>query len=122
LASLIELLKASPLDDWGFLHHVDMPVWEPGLFEILEKSACSCESPCEAVVPIHKTRRGHPILLSPTLNAPILGLDPARDRLDHWLQGRRIKTTEVPFACVLENWNGGPAALMPTHKEHIGQT
>src|SRR6266550_3520810 len=38
LASLQCLLKLSPLREPGFLYHVDMPVWEPELFDQLEAS------------------------------------------------------------------------------------
>ena len=102
LAALQTLLKACPQQDWAFLYHVDMPVWEPPLFERLEKEA---RQQLDAIVPIHDGRKGHPVLLSPRLSPEILALDPATNRLDHWLRAQRLRAVEVGLPCVLENWN-----------------
>ena len=108
LASLIALLHALPLNNPGFVYHVDMPVWEPELFEMLETSLK--EATPEAVIPSFQEERGHPVLLSPLLRESLMNLSPERDRLDHWLNTRQTKIVDVPFSCVLENWNE-PLAL-----------
>lgn len=102
LSALQTLLRACPQQDWAFLYHVDMPVWEPAVFERLAQAA---PGDAEAVVPMHAGRKGHPLLLSPTLGAIILALNPTQDRLDYWLRTRRISAVDLPYSCVLENWN-----------------
>lgn len=104
LGSLQVLIQASPIMGWGFVHHVDMPVWHRELFDLL--AARTTEAPdCLAVVPTHRERRGHPVALSPALQAKLLQADPLVDRLDLMLQEGGVKTVEVPYPCVLENWN-----------------
>lgn len=106
LAALQALLKASPLGEWGFVYHVDMPVWEDGLFERLAAELpVSPRRGAEAIVPVFKGRKGHPVLLSPELHQPLMALDPAKDRLDFFLRSREEAAVEVSFPCVLENWN-----------------
>lgn len=105
MGAFLALLKAAPLSDWGFLYHVDMPVWEKGLFETLSARARQDGPACDAVVPSCQGRKGHPVLLSPKNKAALSALDPAHDRLDFWLRSREAATVEVPYACVLENWN-----------------
>lgn len=112
LASLQALLRASPPEGWTFVHHVDMPVWDAALFETLAaniSTATHAKSPdvIDAVVPVHGGRVGHPVALSRNAAPAVLGLDPSNGRLDAWLRGARVKTVEVPQACVLENWNTG---------------
>lgn len=102
LASLQALTKALPLSGWASLHHVDMPVWEAGLFDALESALGE-----EALVPVYEGKGGHPLLLSPALAGPLAALDPAKDRLDEWLRTRKVVRLDVPFACVRENWNAG---------------
>ena len=109
LGAFQELLAAVPLTKWAFLYHVDMPIWDDELFYTLTSYLPKGgELPAEAIVPMHGGRRGHPILLSPQLCDQLTALDPARDRLDHFLRGRRVHHDEVPHACVVENWNEGP--------------
>ena len=102
LASLLELMKVLPLSGWASLHHVDMPVWEPGLFDALESAAGE-----EAVIPVYEGKGGHPVLLSSSLAGPLAALDPAKDRLDLWLKTRKVLPVHVPFACARANWNAG---------------
>ncbi|MBI4677823.1 MAG: nucleotidyltransferase family protein [Elusimicrobia bacterium] len=106
LASLQALLQAMPLREWAFVHHVDMPVWEPGLFDLI---AVNLPEPadCDAVVPLHQGMKGHPVALSARAHPALLALDPSTGRLDHWLQGAAVRALEVPYACVRENWNRG---------------
>jgi CTP:molybdopterin cytidylyltransferase MocA len=94
LASLQALLGSKP----AFVYHVDMPLWEKGLFEALARAYQG-----EPLVPVHDGRRGHPVLLSPRAQAEILKLDPKTGRLDHFLKGSA--TLEVPYACIHENRN-----------------
>lgn len=98
LASLQALLKALPLTQWGYVYHVDMPVWEPKLFEM--------RADAEAVIPAFNGKRGHPVALAPT--DAIGALNPQHDRLDHWLRERKTVTLELPYPCICENWNAIP--------------
>ncbi|MDE2291022.1 MAG: nucleotidyltransferase family protein [Elusimicrobia bacterium] len=107
LAALKALLAASPLESWAFLHHVDMPVWDGGLWGFLASFASGSEEAPEAVVPAYGGRGGHPVLLSPRLAGGLAALDPERDRLDVWLRSRRVRRIEVPYPCAVENWNEG---------------
>lgn len=110
LASLQALLKALPMSAWSFLFHVDMPVWEEELFYLLSSHLPKDGSAThEALVPTHGGRGGHPVFLAPGLGAPLAALDPVKDRLDHFLKSRRIRHVEVPYPCVLENWNTRPS-------------
>ncbi len=107
LASVLALTKALPLNCWTFLYHVDMRVWEPELFHFMADRISAAEKDgIEALVPSFHGVRGHPVLLSPVLKEGLAGLDPTRDRLDHWLASRRVAAVEVPFACIRDNWNG----------------
>lgn len=106
MGALVALLKASPLVRWGFVYHVDMPLWEPRLFEALAKRIPSSTCPdLETLAPSHGGRKGHPVLVSPKLQGTLLALDPAKDRLDHWLRTRKGEAVEVPYTCIHENWN-----------------
>ncbi|MBI5624259.1 MAG: nucleotidyltransferase family protein [Elusimicrobia bacterium] len=105
LASLQALFQALPPLTWAFIHHVDMPVWDAGLFSLLAQGLPA--EGFDAVVPVNGGKRGHPVALSCEAGRAVLRLDPAKDRLDHWLRGARVKTVEVPQACALENWNQG---------------
>ena len=105
LSALQALLKAAPPRGWTFLHHVDMPVWEEGVFEALE-SRCAAAA-AEALVPTFGGKGGHPVVLSAVLAPALAGLDAENGRLDLFLRSRRIETVEVPYGCVLENWNFG---------------
>ncbi|MBI4669090.1 MAG: nucleotidyltransferase family protein [Elusimicrobia bacterium] len=105
LDSLQRLLKAKPMDQWGFVYHVDMPIWEPQLFQRLAGRAVKCGGGVKAVAPAYQGKGGHPVLLSPGLDKKLLALDPGKDRLDIWLKSQKIDRLEVPFPCVLENWN-----------------
>ena len=106
MAALIAALQANPLRRWAFLYHVDMPLWDPKLFDLLEKAAAKAQREgLEALVPAQGGRKGHPVLLSPSLCDAILALDPQKDRLDVFLRGRREGAVEVPFGCIFDNWN-----------------
>lgn len=106
LASLQALLKRSPLQYWGFVFHVDMPLWDKELFDALAAAAPEAEAAGElAVIPRREGRRGHPVLLSPKVQKPILALDPARDRLDLWLSANPVRYAEVSSPRSRENWN-----------------
>jgi CTP:molybdopterin cytidylyltransferase MocA len=89
LSSLQRLISASPAAR-SFVLHVDMPVFLRSVYEDLGKVQG------DAVAPTFGGRRGHPVLLSPTALAEISHLDPATDRLDHWLRGHRV--LEAPVA------------------------
>ncbi|MBI3298489.1 MAG: nucleotidyltransferase family protein [Elusimicrobia bacterium] len=111
LASLQALMRALPLTSWAFLYHVDMPVWNDELFTLLGTfPPKDRDRPYEAVVPTHGGGGGHPVLLSPFLREPLAVLPPESGRLDHFLRGRRTFRVEVPYPCVVENWNSGPAS------------
>ena len=97
--SLRALGRAAGTPDWTFVHHVDMPVWEAAVFDALRPGDF------DAAVPRFEGRRGHPVLLSPGAVAAV----ETATRLDVWLRGRRVREVDVPFACVLENWNFPPA-------------
>ena len=106
MSAIQALFDAMPLKTWAFLYHVDMPVWEPALFEALAgRIAISDQKGIEALAPIFQGRKGHPILLSPRLGSEIAALDATKDRMDLWLRSRREDTVDVPFACIHENWN-----------------
>lgn len=109
LAALQVLLKDLPMTAWSFVFHVDMPVWEEELFYLLASHLPKEDVAAhEAVVPTHNGRGGHPVFLAPALAAPLAALDPKAGRLDHFLKSRRVRHVEVPYPCVLENWNWGP--------------
>lgn len=111
MASLLALLSATPAPGWATVHHVDMPVWERALFEALDARLPEAqEAGADAVVPAFGGRRGHPVFLSPAAQDALRGADPAKDRLDFWLRGRKVLAVEVPHACVLENFNEAAAA------------
>lgn len=107
MASLQALLKALPMTAWSFVFHVDMPVWEEELFYLMASHLPKSDDSYEALVPTHGGRSGHPVFLSPALSAPLVALDPAQGRLDHFLKTRHIRHIEVPYPCVLENRNEG---------------
>ncbi|MBI4386064.1 MAG: nucleotidyltransferase family protein [Elusimicrobia bacterium] len=106
MGALLKLMKASPIENWAFMHHVDMPVWEPGLFDALATAVVQAEEKqVEAIQPRYEWRCGHPVLLSGKLRAAIEASDPVKDRLDRWLHGRKTHPVEVPYPCILQNWN-----------------
>lgn len=104
LSSLHSLLKAHPPETAAFLHHIDMPVWERGLFEALS-TALPETAGKRALIPVHQGRRGHPVLINALATLEILALDPKTDRLDRWLRNQPAGEVEVPFSCIHENWN-----------------
>jgi CTP:molybdopterin cytidylyltransferase MocA len=103
LASLQALWRALPLESWGLVYHVDMPVWEPALFRALQEAAESSEK--DAVVPSLQGKRGHPVALAPRAAEALLALDPAVDRLDQWLRAHQVEELEVSSPSAVENWN-----------------
>ncbi len=106
LASVLALARTLPLDRWTFLYHVDMRVWEPELWRFLADRVVEADKDgFEALAPCFQGAKGHPILLSPRIKDALSVLDPAKDRLDHWLSSRRVSVVEVPFACIRDNWN-----------------
>jgi CTP:molybdopterin cytidylyltransferase MocA len=110
-ASLKLLLEAGgAYKDWAYAHHVDMPVWESGLFDALATAASEAPSGVEAVVPRFEGRRGHPVLLSPSAQKALRALDAATGRLDRWLGAAHVEEVETDLPCVRENWNEGRPA------------
>ncbi len=106
LSALQSLLAAAPPKSWAFLYHVDMPLWEPGLFEALDRRVAAAEEEgLEALAPANGGRKGHPVLLSPRLAPLLAALDPAKDRLDFWLRSRKEGTVDVPYPSIHDNWN-----------------
>ena len=108
LASLQALLASLPMTAWSFVFHVDMPVWEEELFYLLASHLPRVDvEPAEALLPTHNGRGGHPVFLSPGIAAHLAALDPVTGRLDQFLKTRRVRHVEVPYPCILENWNAG---------------
>jgi len=101
LASIQTLLAARSSERPALLHHVDMAELRGPLVAALADALGGGD----AAVPIFEGRRGHPVLLCPALFAPILALDPAADRLDVFLRGRRVVEVPTPDGAVLENRN-----------------
>lgn len=102
LSSLQGLIKASPAAR-SFVLHVDMPIFVRGIYEDL------WQVDADAVAPVFEGHRGHPVLLSPQSLAEIAKLDPATDRLDHWLRGHHVREAKVETAVIHLNLNE-PAA------------
>ena len=98
LGSLQSLISASPAER-SFVLHVDMPVFLRNVYEDLWKV------PADAVAPTFGGRRGHPVLLSPKALAEISRLDPAKDRLDHWLRGHSVVEAPVSTGVIHLNLN-----------------
>lgn len=106
LGALQALCKGGRQNTWAFLYHVDMPLWEEGLFTALAGRIPDAEKAGQdAIVPSQGGKRGHPVLLSPKTLAALAALDSAKDRLDHWLRTRKVLTVEVDSARIHENWN-----------------
>ena len=104
LGALQRLVRQTHTDGWAFVYHVDMPVWEKGLFESLSR-AVSAAGAAQAVVPARDGKGGHPVLLSTALARRVLAADPLEDRLDRMISRGLVHRVEVPFACIRENWN-----------------
>jgi CTP:molybdopterin cytidylyltransferase MocA len=106
LGALQALWRAAPPSGWSFLWHVDMPVWEPGLFDVLRAALPAADAErADAVAPVQDGRKGHPVVLAACLGGDLLALDPAKDRLDHFLRTRRVREVPVPYPCIHSNWN-----------------
>lgn len=104
LGALQSLLQQAHTDSWTFVYHVDMPLWERGLFESLSRAASEAGS-AGAVVPVRDGRGGHPVLLGPALAGQVISADPLEDRLDRLLSRSLVHRVDAPFACIHENWN-----------------
>jgi len=98
LDSLQRLIKASPAAR-SFILHVDMPVFDAGVYEEL------WAADGDAVAPVFDGRRGHPVLLSPAALAEIARLDPTKDRLDAWLRSRHVVEVHVSSDVIFRNHN-----------------
>jgi len=105
LASLLPLLRTMPLRQWGFVWHVDMPVWKEELFRELAHAAETAADDVEALLPTWKERGGHPLVLAPRAAVSLAQLDPQQDRLDHWLRARHVTRVAVQDPVIHENWN-----------------
>ncbi|MEK7232685.1 MAG: nucleotidyltransferase family protein [Elusimicrobiota bacterium] len=97
LASLQALLKATARAR-SFVIHVDMPVFDLRVWRTL------AASPGDAV-PVHKGRRGHPVLLTAATLDAVARLDPATGRLDEFLRGRVVTEVPAPTDMILVNLN-----------------
>lgn len=105
LASFRALLEVLPLDRWGFVLHVDMPLWEGAVYDTLARAAAQAEPGIAALVPTFAGRGGHPLMLSPGAATALARLDPDQDRLDHWLRQVATRRVAVGDGGILENWN-----------------
>jgi molybdopterin-guanine dinucleotide biosynthesis protein A len=105
LASLLTLFGELPLGRWGFVWHVDMPLWHRPLFNALFHYAERAAPKVDAIVPTFDGRGGHPVLLAPRAAASLTRLDPQHDRLDHWLHEHETVRLAVPEAVIHANWN-----------------
>jgi len=103
LASLQTLMKGRAMVRWSFVYHVDQPVWETAVFHMLLRETAHTNA--SVLVPTNGGKRGHPVLISHGLGPALLDLDPAKDRLDAFIKTQLQKEIELPFPCVLENWN-----------------
>jgi CTP:molybdopterin cytidylyltransferase MocA len=102
LDSLQRLIAASP-SARSFVLHVDMPVFEPEVYEALWARGE------EILVPVCEGRRGHPVLLAGTALARTLRLDPKTDRLDAWLRTQGVFEVPVAAGAILRNLNEAAA-------------
>jgi CTP:molybdopterin cytidylyltransferase MocA len=102
LGSLQTLIAASPAAR-SFVLHVDMPVFDRGVYDALLR----CEG--FAVVPSFDGRRGHPVLLCSEALTQISRLDPAKDRLDAWLMERGAEEVIVASSAIRLNLNEAAA-------------
>ena len=110
LHALQTLLREAPFKGWAFLYHVDMPVWEEAVFAAIEARKSSVESTgADAIVPLFEGRGGHPVLLSAPARRAAADLDPASDRLDHWLKSQKVDRVETGCEAVVKNLNEGSA-------------
>jgi CTP:molybdopterin cytidylyltransferase MocA len=100
MGALQALVRACPPAGWVFVHHVDMPVWEPKLFESVYAARSG-----DATAPKKDGHKGHPVLLSKETCEALLKLDPEKDRLDVFLRGRKESAVETTFDCIFANWN-----------------
>ncbi len=98
LDSLQRLIAASPKTR-SFVLHVDMPVFDAGVYEEL------WSADGDAVVPIFDGRRGHPVLLSAQALAQVAALDARQDRLDAWLRTRHVLEVPVTTDVIFRNHN-----------------
>lgn len=102
LGALINLLRLGSHHRWAFLYHVDMPVWEPTIFQTLSERLAPALA---AVIPTYQGQKGHPVLLSPGAQNQILNLNPNQDRLDWWLRSQPTAAIEIPYPGITQNWN-----------------
>ena len=102
-ASLASLLAADGVAGWASVHHVDMPVWDDGLWSALEEAARL--SAADALVPSFGGRRGHPVLLAAAAQRRWLAA--GAPRLDRGLSSARVDAVRVDAPSCLANWNAG---------------
>lgn len=108
LHALQTLIRESGFSGWVSLHHVDMPVWDGELFDLLEASAAEASRRGKrAVVAVHRGRGGHPVFLFSGAFEELAALDPDSGRLDHWLRIEGAQRADVNYGAVLENLNEG---------------
>ncbi|MEK6544512.1 MAG: NTP transferase domain-containing protein [Elusimicrobiota bacterium] len=108
LASLIALIDTVKSGGRGhlrrFVYHVDMPLWDAGVFKRLNAPVAGSGEHM-GIVPVFSGRRGHPVLLSPLAQDAVSRLDGQRDRLDSWLRSVSVLEVDAGSSVVLENWN-----------------
>ena len=99
LDSLQRLISSSPSAVRSFVLHVDMPIFEPNVYESLWKAAG------DVVVPVFGGHRGHPVLLSDAALNEIKRLNPFNDRLDSWMRQRNVLEVAVSTDIIHRNMN-----------------
>jgi CTP:molybdopterin cytidylyltransferase MocA len=97
LASLQALIRAAKIER-SFILHVDMPVFDDGVFAKLAAAKGDA-------VPSYKEKRGHPVLLTTITLLDVVRLNPETDRLDEFLGRRGIESVPVESELILSNLN-----------------
>lgn len=97
MASLQALIKAGRVEP-SWMYHVDMPVFDAKVFEKLAEQTRDAQ-------PAHNGKKGHPVFLTTLTLLDVLRLNPAKDRLDEFLDARGTVTVEVDTDLILRNQN-----------------